>query len=724
MVNPWILGKNKAAAYVENTSKEKVDYSAQYGLREVSLVNNRLLHLHCGPGIDLRKLTQTGLISISNTQGQEIGISNINRRSKLDFYRPAGWPWRWYQNHDLYLHLNDSLQEGKTYKISFNDLLPLTCGRNEISFTYKQKESINYSIKLNQYGYLTKSKKYAYVGLWMGDGNATDFSPDMESYSVRDATSHKIVFQGKPTLRRKATYTLVNGRLSPDPQQTKGPETIYKNDLSYESVYQLDLSEFKESGQYYINIPGMGRSFTFEIGNSVYSEAFKIVMNGIYHQRCGIELKAPYSQVYRPACHRNSTIHTRIDSKKRPPHKEWHKYAIDNKKHDLYGGHHDAGDWEPRSHLDVAESLLLAYEMNPKAFFDGQLNIPENNNSIPDILDEAFWAFDLWQRLQDEDGGVYYGTETPGDPLSGDRAHFDSLTNYTFAKSSEASFYFAAVAAQMSRTWNELGRTKEAAEFLVRSKRAYLWAHSHRSKNNYQKQKTNDYHAYAAACLLRATGEGQYSKDFLANCDITQNPNKPPVVHGKYDQQYAMYHYAKAKKGHKAVQRFIRKSFDNMFIFWMRWAKTTTYRYMRSPYAPNTWGTGGFPVWNVFPALCMDITQNQAIHQSCKDWVGFNNDFSLGCHPLGVSFTVGLGQRYVKTAFHHLQGNSPEPMISGLQSEGAGGKFLAGPRQSKGGMASWPGLSMYPYGQWPDLYKYAENAAPSMNEGVVKNQAR
>ena len=41
----------------------------------------------------------------------------------------------------------------------------------------------------------------------------------------------------------------------------------------------------------------------------------------------------------------------------------------------------------------------------------------------------------------------------------------------------------------------------------------------------------------------------------------------------------------------------------------------------------------------------------------------------------------------------------------------------------RGGMGRWPGMSLFPPGPWPDLYKYSENASPGMNEGVTSNMA-
>jgi hypothetical protein len=54
------------------------------------------------------------------------------------------------------------------------------------------------------------------------------------------------------------------------------------------------------------------------------------------------------------------------------------------------GWYQDAGDWDGYlSHLRVPQELMLAYEMGRSKFSDGELNIPESGNGMPDILDEA-----------------------------------------------------------------------------------------------------------------------------------------------------------------------------------------------------------------------------------------------------------------------------------------------------------------------------------------------
>ena len=86
--------------------------------------------------------------------------------------------------------------------------------------------------------------------------------------------------------------------------------------------------------------------------------------------------------------------------------------------------------------------------MAPRKFYDGQLNIPENHNGLPDILDEAFWALRLWVGLQDADGGVYHGTESAGDPNFIETVELDPTGDYAYAKDEAASFWYAGATAR------------------------------------------------------------------------------------------------------------------------------------------------------------------------------------------------------------------------------------------------------------------------------------
>jgi len=715
-----VIGNSCAAKYIIPARAVKAaELRPRYGIRELYVLSPMAIHLITGAGIDVERLGDTRNITITSSEDADyrdpVHPQKIGRRSNLDFYIPKDWPWQFRQRHELFLILSKPMTSGHTYTINLNAKpgSPVTCGLSQATLRLNDRATLNLAIKVNQIGYLPgANKKYGYLGMWQGDLGAYDFGPYAKEFEVRDAASHAVFHRGKIDLRRRAIYKLVGGKVVPDPQKVKGPETVYKQDLSYEDVYQLDLSALIRPGTYYVAIPGMGRSFRFRVAEDVYSMPFRTIMHGLFHQRCGIELNQPWTKHYRPACHRNNTEYSTAPSDisdigKLPD------YATNGKKHDLWGGHHDAGDWNPRSHLEVAEVLMLLYEMNKPAFSDGQLVIPENSNRFPDVLDEAWWALDLWNRLQDADGGVHARIETNGDPHEGDEADTDSLREFAYRKEPGASYWYAANAAHASILWKELGRTQQAAELLARAVRAWRWAEQNGG------QRENDRHVHAAATLLRATGDARYDAAFKKHSVIAKDPSRPPQEHGQHDQIYGSYHYAMCSAADPNLKSKIVTSFEQDFRFWARMAETTTYRYMRSPYAPNTWGTGGLPVWLIRPAMTMQLSQNPALKAQARRWVILTCDFSLGCHPLNQVFTVGLGKRYVTSAFSHLMSHSPEGIIPGLQTEAAGGRFIAGEHPGRGGMGKWPGMSLYPPGPWPDLYKYSENASPGMNEGTT-----
>lgn len=714
----WVIAKNRQACWILEkgaTPAEALD--PRYGIREIFVLTPNILHVVTGPGLDTARLSDANSVTVDSQDDAEfrgaVHPLKIGRRSNLDAYLPVAWPWKFLQRHELFIVLEKPMKNGKTYSIDFGSAL---CGRSKAALTLDDRQTPNLAIKVNQCGYLPQAeKKFAYLGMWMGDLNACDFSQCAASFEVRDAATHAMIYSGKSVLRRKAVYKLEIGKLTPDPKKVPGAETVYKQDLSYEDVYEMDISALNKEGDYYIAIPGMGRSFAFRIATDVLAGPFKTVMNGLFHQRSGLELKQPWTTHYSPAGHRNktefSTFKVGID---KDPFQNLPKMATDGAKHDIWGGHYDAGDWNPRSHLEVAEVLFLLYEMNPNAFQDGQLNIPENANGIPDILDEAAWALNLWTRLQDADGGVRNGIESNGDPEEGDTPATDRLREFAFAKDATGSYWFAAVAAQASTIWKNLGREKESAAYLDAAVRAWKWA----EKNGGDAE--HDRHVFAAAMLFRATGANIYEDAFKTHSIFSKSPESPPDMYGKYNQIFGSYYYARSG-GDTKLKAEIVASFENEFKGWAAAAETTNYRYLRNPYAPNTWGTGGLPIGLIKPAMTMSLINNADLKRSAKNWIELTNDFSLGCDPMNLVFTVGLGQRYVKSAWHLLMLGTPGEIIPGLQTEGPGGPFVAGEMPKSGGMGEWPGMSFYPPGPWPDLYKYAEDASPGMNEGVTVN---
>jgi endoglucanase len=116
---------------------------------------------------------------------------------------------------------------------------------------------------------------------------------------------------------------------------------------------------------------------------------------------------------------------------------------------------------------------LTLYEMYPQAFTDGQLNIPESGNGIPDLVDEACWGVDFWLRMQDADGGVRGGAG-PNAAVTTAPDH-DAHPVYLYGKDPITSLSLAAVAAQLGRILDSLGKQEEATRYLERAEKAWAY---------------------------------------------------------------------------------------------------------------------------------------------------------------------------------------------------------------------------------------------------------
>ena len=99
------------------------------------------------------------------------------------------------------------------------------------------------AIKVDQVGYLTGAPKVALVA---AESPAGDFT-------VRRAAGGAVVFRGKLSAQAADADT-------------------------GDKVQAADFSAFKTNGKYYLDVPGVGRSWEFSIGPDVYSRAFYLAM--------------------------------------------------------------------------------------------------------------------------------------------------------------------------------------------------------------------------------------------------------------------------------------------------------------------------------------------------------------------------------------------------------------------------------------------------------------
>ena len=212
------------------------------------------------------------------------------------------------------------------------------------------------SININQVGYRTDAKKTAVF---------RDVT-DQTEFTVVNAETKEKVFTGK--LENKTDNTSAG-----------------------ETNYTGDFSSVKTAGKYYIACEGLDNSYTFEIGDKVYSNLLDDSVRMLYLQRCGVEVKDEDGFGH-DACHATkATIYGTSDEI------------------DVSGGWHDAGDYG-RYVVPAAKAvadLLYAYQAAPELYSDN-INIPESGNGVPDILDEARFELEWMLKMQAENGAAYH----------------------------------------------------------------------------------------------------------------------------------------------------------------------------------------------------------------------------------------------------------------------------------------------------------------------------
>jgi endoglucanase len=69
---------------------------------------------------------------------------------------------------------------------------------------------------------------------------------------------------------------------------------LHQDDVN-QDVWIADFSKVKEKGKFYLDIPGVGRSSDFEIGDKVYDFAFYTAMRGFYLWRCGTAVQGEHN---------------------------------------------------------------------------------------------------------------------------------------------------------------------------------------------------------------------------------------------------------------------------------------------------------------------------------------------------------------------------------------------------------------------------------------------
>ncbi|KPL13206.1 MAG: hypothetical protein AMS26_15315, partial [Bacteroides sp. SM23_62] len=601
---------------------------------------------------------------------------DIGRKSKgHDFSRRCNWDAvrqicdnDYIKYHYLFLFLGEPIKDGHTYVFELNHLAE---NYNIDTLFFDDSKIRSDLIHVNQVGFLPGAeRKYAYLSCWLGDKGPLDLDDYAgTAFHVRDLYTGESLFQD--TIRKRLD-------IETSTEYDLPQETVNKF-ISMSDVWECDFSAFNTPGEYVISLDNTGCSYPFRIGEDIYREAHYHTTRALYHHRAGIALEEQYTDWYRPRnLHPDDSV-----VKFQYTTASWFEYegAENGDEADVlfrvipdagittWGWYMDAGDWDGYySHTKIPRYLMTAWELAPEKFADGELNIPESGNGIPDILDEARWLIDYMDRTRGPDGGVA-GTRIHPDfhELEGDGipSWEDNRIWTIYGEDVQTTFTFAGLAAHLSYCYDSIGKDSLAVEWFGKAEDAYDWAISHMESAS---DHVNNTWAYAAACLYKASGDPLFQTHFID--EHKKDSGGPYAADNKH---FAVWAYITTHHANMDVDQtneclaYARNLAD---IDIVNTARDRSFRVGFNWNMPINVGQTTTP--RVFPAL---VAHHVTGEQKYLTAALTTCDYFLGGNPLNMLWMTGYGDQHPLQVLHldtwyREDGNNDE-MIPGIIPYGA-----------------------------------------------------
>lgn len=534
------------------------------------------------------------------------------------------------------------------------------------------------AIAVNQLGYVPAGHKVAFVGDWLG--TAGPLPVTTQAFDVLDELG-SVAFHGA-----------LEQRQCDDP-------------WSGNDVHVADFTALQRNGRYRLRVDGVGVSDTFEIRDDVYDAAYRKVMRVFLHQRNGTAIDARHAA---PGYARPGGIAPHLDGVfdagvARAPLGKGERAGEFRA---VRRGWFDAGDYGqyvPNA-APVWFAVGLGIDLDPRAFRDGDLNLPESGNGLPDVLDELEWGFDWLLSIQDQrDGGVYFriASERWDDGLPA----AVRTPRLIAEKTTHATASFAAAAAIHARLLRD-ARPERARAALLAATKAWTFleqqsqwpAEGERYRNRagmhageYADPSALDNRLWAAAELLRTTGEARYLAAFERDFARLK---LDPTNEVTYSEQGMGAVWAYLQSNHS--QR------DPALVLQARRAVLAGADWRIRQMESNAWYAPAHPRraltgWGNFAhstraALTLLQAYQLTGDQRYRDWAWRTPGPQLGLNPQGLTYITGLGARSPQHPLSKLSqyARAPAP-LPGLPVHGPHARLPG----------TWPTTRLVTAAYWP-----------------------
>lgn len=427
-------------------------------------------------------------------------------------------------------------------------------------------------------------------------------------------------------------------------------EILQPDEATGDQIAILNFSAQADTGTYFIRLAGNKKikSSPFAVKTGIYGEVTQTAIQSYYYHRCGTRVDNGSNWKYE-VCHLDDAPF----------------YDNPDREKEVTGGWHDAGDYNKFS-VNTALSvglLLYTFELNSDAFSKMRLNIPEQGNEIPDVLDEAAWALNWLMKMQRDDGAIYHKVSQKkwtGEFLP----HTDPNTRYLFEVSSSSTAAFAAAAALGSRLFNNYD-----TEFASRLRTAALRAWDFLEKNpemlpeggfqnppdvrggEYRDHDDFDERMWAAIELYRLSGQPKFLSYFVRAFREKEVMSIPPISWRNFDSlAYSAYLNAKMPEEQAVLKNRIRQLYTARADYLLTIKEQNNYKNLLR-LNEYYWGSN-----SVGLAYAFDLIQTYMFSGDARYKLAAKSQlhYVLGRNPFNLSQVTGVGSKAAKHPYHQL----------------------------------------------------------------------